>query len=252
MLPIYRVHALKMGTITADQSEQVYGTQRGVLVDIPIWCAAVEGDGVKILVDTGLSDPQRWSVYNRHTVGAGETIEAALSQLGWRLGDVDVVINTHLHYDHAGNNLLFPQAEFFVSRQEWQYASNPDSAQEPIYDVARTSPDLTYLSYTLVDSDDFDVRRGLRLIKTPGHTPGHQSVIVNTAEGLLCITGDAAFRMENLTTPTPPGTFVSAEDALASIRKICSRADRVFMHHDPALTAFQSSDFPLVPKSAPK
>ncbi len=54
-----------------------------------------------------------------------ETIDAALAELGWRRGDVDIVINTHLHYDHAENNLAFPQAQFYVSEAEWHWAVGP-------------------------------------------------------------------------------------------------------------------------------
>ena len=85
---------------------------------------------------------------------------------------------------------------------------------------------------------------GVRLIRTPGHTPGHQSVLIQTAEGTLCVTGDAACMMENFTIPTPPGTHVARGAALESIRKISQLSDRVFMNHDPELTPYQTSSFP--------
>jgi N-acyl homoserine lactone hydrolase len=251
MLPIYTVHALRLGTIKADKSESVLGTPRGTMVEVPVWCAAIEGNGQKILVDTGLTDAEKWSQGNQHTIGPDETIDAALAELGWKAKDVDLVVNTHLHYDHCSNNLAFPDAQFFVSRAEWEFASNPSSAQEWAYDLEWTGPDLNYMNYTLIDADDYDVLRGLRVIKTPGHTPGHQSVVVNTAEGLVCIAGDAACMMENLTVPIPTGVFVSRGDALASIKKICRRSDRVFMMHDPELTAFQAFGFPVSPSDWP-
>jgi glyoxylase-like metal-dependent hydrolase (beta-lactamase superfamily II) len=77
----------------------------------------------------------------------------------------------------------------FVSRAEWEFAADPSSAQAVLYDISWTGPDLTYMNYTLISSDHYDVLPGVRIIETPGHTPGHQSVLVNTAEGILCVTG---------------------------------------------------------------
>lgn len=247
MLPTYTVHAIRLGTIRADRSEQIYGFPSGTMMDIPIWCAAVEGNGQKIMIDTGLKEAEKWSGTNRHTLGADETIQAALAELGWRPRDIDLVINTHLHYDHSSNNLAFPQAQFFVSRAEWEFAADPSSAQRPIYNLEWTSPELSFMNYTLIDADDYDVIQGLRMIRTPGHTPGHQSVLINTAEGVLCVAGDAACQMESLTTPTPLATFVSHSDAVESIKKICRMSDRVLMNHDPELTAFQNLGFPISP-----
>ena len=104
------------------------------------------------------------------------------------------------------------------------------------------------MDYCLVQRDHYDVVPGLRIIQTPGHTPGHQSVLVNTAEGVLCVSGDAACMMENLTLPTPPGTHIGSAVSLASLKKIADLSDRVLMNHDPELSRFQSSDFPITPQ----
>jgi N-acyl homoserine lactone hydrolase len=247
MIPTYTVHTLRLGTIRADKSTAVFGFPPGILLDVPIWAAAVEGNGRRLLVDTGLKDAEKWSRYNPHSIAPNQTIDAALSGLGWRRRDVDLVINSHLHYDHAENNLAFPHAQLFVSRAEWEFAADPGSAQAGLYDLEWTGPDLTHLNYTIVDADHYDVLPGIRIIRTPGHTPGHQSVLVNTDEGILCVTGDAACMMENLTGPTPPGTHVGKGLALDSLRKIITLSDRVLMNHDPELKAYQNSAFPTTP-----
>ena len=133
--------------------------------------------------------------------------------------DVDIVINSHLHYDHAENNLAFPQAQFYVSDEEWRWASDPSSAQAWAYDIDWTGDDVTFMNYCLVQRDHYDVMPGLRIIQTPGHTPGHQSVLVTTDEGVLCVTGDAACMMENLTLPTPPGTHVGSAVSLGFVEE---------------------------------
>ncbi|WP_270889653.1 N-acyl homoserine lactonase family protein [Pedococcus sp. 5OH_020] len=244
----FEVHTIRLGTIRADKSGTVYGYPLGTVLDVPVWAAAIEGAGRKILVDTGIRDAAKWSRVDPHTIAPEETIDAALAELGWRRRDVDTVINTHLHYDHAENNLAFPHAQFYVSHEEWQWAADPSSAQAWAYDIEWTDDDLTVMNYHLVSRDHYDVVPGLRIIQTPGHTPGHQSVLVRTAEGVLCVSGDAACMMENLTTPTPPGTHVGSAVSLASLKKISDVSDRILMNHDPDLSRFQSSGFPLTPQ----
>lgn len=245
MTPIYVVHALRLGTIRADKSGTVHGFPPGTVLDVPIWAAAIEGGGRRLLVDTGLKDAEKWSTESPHTITPGQTVDAALAEIGWHRKDIDLVINSHLHYDHAENNLAFPHAQFFVSRREWDFAHDRSHDQAPLYDLEWTGPDLTFENYTLVDAEDYDVMSGIRIIRTPGHTPGHQSVLVQTAEGTLCVTGDAACMMENFSIPTPPGTHIARGAALDSIRKISELSDRVFMNHDPELTPYQTSSFPI-------
>jgi len=247
MFPQYVVHAVRVGRIHADRCESVYGSPPGTMLDLPVFVAAIEGNGHKILVDTGLSNPGKWSTSNLHVQPHEETIGAALAELGWRTTDIDIVINTHLHYDHSGNNLAFPGARFYISRAEWSFGAYPSNAQAWTYDLNWTGPDLTYLNYTLLDTDDFDVLPGLRIIKTPGHTPGHQSVLVNTAEGILCVTGDAANLLDNFAIPMHVANFVSPQDALASLEKIRALADRVLVNHEPSISNFQNAGFPVPP-----
>jgi N-acyl homoserine lactone hydrolase len=246
-LPHYTVTTLRLGSITVDKSGMTYGVDPGVTLEVPVWAAAVEGDGVRMLVDTGIADPSRWLGHSPHRQEDDETLAAALATIGWRFSDIDIVINSHLHYDHAENNVLLPDAQFFVSLAEWEYAKDPIATQRWLYDYAWTDEQLTFQNYTLVAQDHFEVRPGVRLLQTPGHSRGHQSVLVNTDEGVLCVAGDAACFMENFTIPTPPGGLTSAEQALDSLERMRVHADRVLMNHDPELSGFQSSGFPLMP-----
>jgi glyoxylase-like metal-dependent hydrolase (beta-lactamase superfamily II) len=248
--PVYRVHALRLGTITVDKAGLLDGYPPGTLIDIPVWSAAVEGGGQRILVDTGFADPLRWSAYNRCRQRAEETLPAALAELGWNVRDVDVVINTHLHYDHCENNPALERAEFFVSRAEWEFAQVPVASQNWSYQAAWTGGAVTHRNYHLV-SGDYEVAPGLRIIQTPGHTPGHQSVLVDTSEGTLCVAGDAACLLENLTVPLAPAVNTSVELSLQSIRRMQASADRILMNHDPQIQAFQSGGFTAMPTNVP-
>jgi glyoxylase-like metal-dependent hydrolase (beta-lactamase superfamily II) len=245
--PEYTVHTLRLGTIRLDKSMTVDGCPPGTVLEVPIWAAAVEGNGHRFLVDTGLAAPEKWSKMAPHWLEDGQNIHSELAELGWRTADVDFVINSHLHYDHAENNLAFPHAQFYVSRAEWDFSRDSGTGQAALYDFEWTSPQVTYMNYSVVSVDHYDVMPGVRLIQTPGHTPGHQSVLVQTAEGVLCVAGDAACMMENLTLPAAPGAHTLRSAALESIEKIVTYSDRILMNHDPELKRGQSSGFPITP-----
>lgn len=243
----WTITTLRLGSIEVDRSGMIHGLPPGDRMTIPVWGAALEGSGLRVVVDTGFADPIAWSAWNPCRQTPQETPAAALAQLGWNPKNVDIVVNTHLHYDHSENNPLFTRARFYVSQAEWDHAHAPVASQKWSYACEWTGPSVDILDYTLVAADHYDIAPGLRLIKTPGHTPGHQSVLVRTVEGVVCIAGDAACLVENLTLPVAPGVTVDADRSVASIRKIASLSDRILMNHDPSLTPFQNADFPNVP-----
>jgi glyoxylase-like metal-dependent hydrolase (beta-lactamase superfamily II) len=81
---------------------------------------------------------------------------------------------------------------------------------------------------------------------TPGHTPGHQSVLVNTDEGKLCVTGDAVAFRQSFAEHRCSAIIVSVKEAMESLDKIRTLADRVLMNHDPLLVQHQTSGFPSI------
>ena len=128
--------------------------------------------GGAVLVDTGVGGPEEWlndwRVVNR-------SVADALAGLDMTPGDIDLVINTHLHFDHCGQNAVFKHAPFYVQRAEL------DRAQ-------RESPELydwfgfMDARFELLDGDT-EILPGLSVITTPGHTAGHQCVVVQSADG---------------------------------------------------------------------
>ncbi len=249
MIPEYKVTAINLGNITLDKSAMTYQSGTGTMVTVPVWGACVEGNGLKILVDTGINTPHKYLPYHPCWQEKDETLEAALAELGWRFNDIDIVINSHLHYDHSENNPLLPNAQFFVSLREWEYAKNPVATQKWLYSHNWDQAPLSVMNYVLINQDFYQVVPGIKTIETPGHSAGHQSILINTADGLLCVAGDAACFMENFTRPTPPGGLTSVEQALASIEKMRRNADRIFMNHDPEIKKYQQGGFAEVPKT---
>ncbi len=111
-------------------------------------------------------------------------IEEALGAHGIALADVTGVANCHLHFDHAGQNArLARNVPIFVQRTEWAMV------HEPEYTIAEWI-DVPGLRYELIDGE-LEVAPGLRLIPTPGHTQGHQSLCVETPDGTIVLAGQA-------------------------------------------------------------
>jgi glyoxylase-like metal-dependent hydrolase (beta-lactamase superfamily II) len=149
----------------------------------PVHGFVVTHPGGAVLVDTGVGGPDKllndWRVVNRSAADA-------LADLDMTPGDIDLVINTHLHFDHCGQNAVFPHAACYVQRVELDRAKR-ESPQ--LYDWF----DFMNARFELLDGDA-EVLPGLSVIATPGHTAGHQCVVARTGDGNTDVMiGDAAY-----------------------------------------------------------
>jgi N-acyl homoserine lactone hydrolase len=183
-----------------------------------------------VLVDTGCGAPdellREYKVVNRK-------IADALGEHDLSPADIRVVVNTHLHFDHCGQNAVFPHAPIHVQRAELDRARQEDPWQREWLDYAGAH-------YELLDGDT-KLGEGLRVVATPGHTVGHQSVAVDQPGGQNdLLIGDAAFTaavyfrpdMEEL--PEGQETDRSAWTAsLTRIRRM--QPTRVHFCHDTTL-----------------
>ena len=242
------VTALKMGVLLLEKAFD--GIQKRTPIRQPVWAAAISGGERKILVDTGLHDSQ-WISQNcvPCEIGPEETMEASLARIGWRLEDVEIVVNTHLHYDHVGNNPRFPGALFYTGYQEWETAFHPPASQAFLYENTRQLYDQRGVrpDHWILVSQELELIPGVRLLPTPGLTEGHLSVLVETAEGVVCIAGDAVMFMENLEAGYVNLLHTDRDACLRSYHLIQARADRVFPGHSERIFPFQTRGFPLIP-----
>jgi N-acyl homoserine lactone hydrolase len=179
-----------------------------------------------VLVDTGVGGPEDllndWRVVN---VSAAD----ALAELDMSPADISLVINTHLHFDHCGQNAVFTHAPAYVQRAELARSR-------------REEPDLyewfgfMNARFELLDGDA-EVLPGLEVIATPGHTEGHQSVVVRGDDGFDLLIGDAAYTPRQYAEPDrenlPAGQASDIpvwRDSMRRIRSLCP--ERVhFCHH---------------------
>jgi N-acyl homoserine lactone hydrolase len=149
----------------------------------PGFLHVVEHPDGRILVDTGLIDstPQlddEWSPrFDPDAIPR----------------DVVCVVNTHLHFDHCGGNRLFAGVPIYVQRTEREAARGED------YTIPEWV-EFDGASYVELQGEA-EVAPGVRVVPTPGHSPGHQSVLVDTEDGLVVVAGDVAYSWDEFDAP---------------------------------------------------
>jgi glyoxylase-like metal-dependent hydrolase (beta-lactamase superfamily II) len=256
-----RVHAISTGTVSIT-SRQRRGEGSGPLrplrtmldreftEPLPIWVWAIEHPEGVIVVDTGetarTGEPgwfPRWHPYYRFAlkldVSPEQEIGPQLRERGIDPGDVRKVVLTHLHTDHAGGLDHFPNAEFLVSATERRLAAGtmgrlraylPHRWPEwfaPTAVEPRAEPFGPFRrSLAVTDSGD------VRIVPTPGHTPGHLSVVLDEGEQLVFFAGDTSYSEGLLLEGVPDGVCPDPDVAratMAQIRELAAERPTVYL-----------------------
>ncbi len=206
----------------------IYSGQQTTTVQY-VWY--IEGTKETILVDAGSNS--EYAARLGYQYKEIQTLDSGLDKLGLSLGDIDLVILTHLHYDHVAQASQFPKARFLVQRDELEFARSP----HPVFALAYPKAFFDGLNFEVIDGDT-RVCDEVSVLKTPGHTPGGQSVSIKTAQGIAIISGLCTIRENfepiNKTTPViTPGIHTNPLDAYDSLLRIKEMADIVVPLHDP-------------------
>lgn len=192
----------------------------------PVFSYLIHHPSGAVLIDSGVGSGH--DAIERLYSPAHHSIDAALEVYGVRRSDVVMVINSHLHFDHCGNNQLFPAATLVAQRAEYALAQDPD------YTV-REWVDFPGAQWELVDGE-IEILPGVLLLPTPGHTPGHQAVITATGTAIDVVAAQAVHDSEELTagSSAEPLSAGEAEATAASARMIRQLQPRyVYFSHDP-------------------
>lgn len=233
---------LDMGTFThLEKSTLTYLANQGVKIRGANIMWYIDGASQKIVVDTGPSNVD-WSERYHHPLERDETEwpDTALKSIGVDPESVDVVVCTHLHWDHCHGLRFFPRARLVVQRTELQYAVAPLSCHRVPYDLHTGAP--PFLHPDVVNrfetiSGDTALAPGVTLLHTPGHTPGMQAVAVDTKSGTYVIASDtvALFACWEAEPPIPNGIHVDLETYYRTLSRLREIADFVLPGHDMAV-----------------
>jgi glyoxylase-like metal-dependent hydrolase (beta-lactamase superfamily II) len=255
-----RIHALEAGLQWLDG-----GAMFGV-VPKPLWerpipaddhnriplalrCLLVEAPGALVLVDTGIGnkeDAKFREIYGVQNEGAPTRLEDAIRDAGFEPSDVDIVLDTHLHFDHAGGNTLrdgsggivpaFPGARYVVQEGELSFAKSRNERIRASYLSANHEP-ITEAGLWHLVRGEAEITQGVHVLPTPGHTPHHQSVLVRSGGQVACFLADVCPTAAHLPLPWIMGYDLEPLVTLESKRDLWTRAREedwlLVFEHDP-------------------
>lgn len=208
----------------------------GLMVPVPIWI--IEGEDKNILVDTGLGDcEETMKVQGSYGVDfiARKTKEqeilTALASKGLTPDDIDIVILTHLHFDHIGNCELFKKAKIYIQKDEVPLLTQPLPYLTFYYSEWK---DKVFSALNRMELIEGNVRltKNIELVKVGGHAPGQMVVMADTCQGRACIASDFIYNYVNLLYNWPMGPVWSVKEWMDNIRYIKGNADIILPNHD--------------------
>lgn len=236
-----RLFAMTCGWLTADVG-MMLGRQNG-LVRFPVPAYLIEHPKGRVLFDTGFHPDCQHDPKGR--VGAladlfqidtrpGEDIRARLEQLHIDAAGVELIVNSHLHFDHTGGNELVPNAKVIIQRREWEAGRVPELMEANGYNSS--DYDLGHMVQQVDGEHDVFGDGTVVTIPTFGHTPGHQSLKISLPTGDVILAADACYfkeTLEELHLPALVHDRSQMLDSLLLLRRLRSAGARIFFGHDP-------------------
>jgi glyoxylase-like metal-dependent hydrolase (beta-lactamase superfamily II) len=216
-------------------------------IQLSVTCLVVRAYGKHILVDTGLGDKWDAKYRERFAIDRTPPLAESLKKLGLSFDDIHIVINTHLHFDHAGGNTLrqgtqvvpaFPKATYFIQRGEFEEAVRANERTKASYREENFIPIAQERRWEFIDGDA-EIVPGVSVMVTHGHTTHHQSVKIESEERVALFLGDLIPTVSHLPLPYIMGYDLYPLQTLETKRKVLQRAcDENWLlvfEHDPAV-----------------
>jgi glyoxylase-like metal-dependent hydrolase (beta-lactamase superfamily II) len=196
-------------------------------------CLIVELGGKRVLVETGNGDKFPAKEKDIYGIDHDRAIGVALAEIGVEPASIDVVVLTHLHFDHAGGTTkktaggglvpVFPRARHVVQRRELEAAEHPHERNRASYLAENLAPLAAGGLLHLVDGEA-DIVPGVRVLPTPGHTPGHQSVLIDGGGPKALFLGDVVPTSVHLKLPFIMAYDLDVEATLSAKKRLLARA----------------------------
>jgi len=237
-------------SLANDESVWTPGQNVGRSIEFSSTCWLVRHGSDWLLWDTGvpettLNDPRGWSTLPKLIVyHLDRSVTGQLAEIGLKPDDIGRVAISHTHGDHIGNVGLFPNSTIVMQRAEYSWIHSPDGPNDNVNQLMALARKLlgTPKNLQLVDGDtDVFGDGSVTLISTPGHTPGHESLLVHLRKsGFIILSGDVVHSEENFEKNIVPSLNTSAADSIASMervrRLIKTYKATLFINHDKSQT----------------
>lgn len=208
-------------------------------------CLLVRAGGKNVLIDTGCGDKYSEKEVRIYRIEHDTTLLAEVRRFGLTPEDIDIVINTHLHFDHCGGNTsladgevvpTFPNATYYVQRREFDDANNPNERTRATYFPHNWIPVVDRGRFMVLD-EDREIVPGISVVNTPGHTLGHQSVMITSGGRTLFYIADLCPTSAHVSLPWIMGYDLFPLTTLETRKKIYSQAVQeewlLFLEHEP-------------------
>jgi glyoxylase-like metal-dependent hydrolase (beta-lactamase superfamily II) len=246
-LSAYIIKPLVLCQYLGETSAMTYMTYAGKKIFRPFVMWYIRADGKNVLVDTSMEaeDFKNYHpAYSHLHIEHIQTFDEALAKVECVPSDIDIIIQTHLHMDHVYNTCKCANATVFVQKFELQFALNP----HPIFEVIYPTDMIRNLHFKIIEGDQ-SILPGIAVKLHPGHSPGCQTVFVDTPKGKAAITGFCSI-MENFNVPadvketaSPLATYPAIAagihtdlfQAYDSAVRLKSLADIIIPSHDPEM-----------------
>ncbi|MGH7774279.1 MAG: MBL fold metallo-hydrolase [Candidatus Binatia bacterium] len=206
----------------------------------------IKAHGKYALIDTGIGNKGDEKFCDIYGVDRRPSLEESLAEIGLTPKEIQIVVNTHFHFDHAGGDTTrledgrivptFSKAEYYVQRDEWRFAMTPNERTRASYLVENYEV-LSKLDRLNLLDGDAEILPGIRVIRTPGHTEHHQSVIVESEGNTACFLGDLIPTSSHLPLPYIMGYDLFPLTTLETKRRLLEQAYEeawlLVFQHDP-------------------
>ena len=236
-----KLFAMTCGRLTGDLGRLMEGGEGRA--DLPIPAYLIEHPRGTVLFDTGLHpdcqhDPAarvgtRLTGLFSFDFHPGEEVSARLEAIGRDPARIEIIVNSHFHFDHVGGNALIPNAVMVVQKREWEAGLTPEIAAAHGYN--RADFDLGHKLVEIDGEHDLFGDGSVVCLPTHGHTPGHQSLRVRLTSGEVVLAADACYFCRTLRERRLPQRVYDRQAMLDSLDKLArleAAGARIFFGHD--------------------
>lgn len=250
-----QVRLLDSGTLVIDQSHITWNVGCGTPVRFPVYSVLIEHPDGLFMFDTGYDLDLVNAVlpFEQPEQTPEQTVPGQLAKCGFEPGDVDAVINSHLHFDHCGGNKHLVNAVTYLHADELREARTPEPFERLGY--ADKGYDSEGAKFELLEGDN-DVADGIHLFHTPGHTVGHYSMLVELEGGRpLFFIADVSYTSAAYAADQQAGFHNDPVAGVRSIRR-CKRlarewdAEVIFTHDSEVFARYALAPEPFLGTTA--